>query len=219
MKANNLINGAFAIKAGHNLTITSNLLDVKDGTSVQTKEFNGDVNGIFEIEKEIVFAAIDQLGIRLTDEERKKIGITATHNFEAFKAFCSGLDQYDLGNYSSAVLYFQQAINFDPNFMLAHDFFDITAALESIEQGTFVSKYLEMSRAKFASEAGMGHKLSTQYRLNQLSQNLDLGYLPGNDSRNGASEILYDERFWDDNWRNKGLLEAPPLPPSTPPNK
>lgn len=219
MKANNLINGAFAIKAGHNLTITSNLLDVKDGTSVQTKEFNGDVNGIFEIEKEIVFAAIDQLGIRLTDEERKKIGITATHNFEAFKAFCSGLDQYDLGNYSSAVLYFQQAINFDPNFMLAHDFFDITAALESIEQGTFVSKYLEMSRAKFASEAGMGNKLSTQYRLNQLSQNLDLGYLPGNDSRNGASEILYDERFWDDNWRNKELLEVPPLPPSTPPNK
>lgn len=216
MKANNLISGAFTIKAGHDLTITSNLLDVKNGTSVPTKEFNGDVNGIFEIEKEIVFAAINQLGIQLTDEERKKIGLNTTENLETFKAFCRGLDQYDLGNYSSALLYFQQAIKFDPNFMLGQDFFDITEALESIAQGTFVSKYLDMRQSKFSAETG---KLSTQYRLNQLSQNLDLGYLPGNDSRNGASEIIYDERFWDDNWRNRELLEPPPLPPSTPPKK
>ncbi len=214
MRAKNLISGAFSIKADRDLTITSNLLDIISSTNVQTKEFGGDVNQIFEIEKEIVFATLDQLGIQLNSEVRKKIGQPATRNFNAFKAYSSGLDQYDMGNFSSAILFFQEAIKLDPNFTLAQEMFDITEALESIEHGTYFS--LNFESAKSALEAGEMTAKSTQHRLNQLSQNLDLGFLPGNDSRNGSSEI---ERVWIDGRWGREPLQVPPKPPSVPPNK
>lgn len=217
MKSKNLINGAFTIKADQNLTITSNLLDVTSGSNVQTKKFSGELNNIFEIEKEIVFATIDQLGIQLTNEERRNIGIYATRNFDAFKAFCRGIDQYDLGEYSTAMLYFQEALKLDPNFTLAQNMFDITEAFGNIEQGTFVSLYLNEKQSKFAPGTRTEGFVSIPNRLNQLSLNLDLGYLPGNDSRNGASEIISQERFRYDNWRQREPLQSPPLPPSIPP--
>lgn len=214
MKAKNLVNGAFSIKAGQDLTVTSSLLDVISRTNVPTREFGGDVNQIFVIEKEIVFAVIDQLGLRLTAEERKEIGRYATQNFNAFKAFGRGLDQYDLGNFSSALLLFREAIRLDPNFLLAQEMFEITEALESIEQGTYVTKNFETPKFNSNLEPGAITFMSTQTRLNQLSQNLDLGYLPGNDSRNGASEI---ERVWDQNRWNRNPLQPPPKPPTVPP--
>ena len=216
MRARNLINGAFSIKAGQDLTVTSNLLDVISSTSVQTKEFGGNIEQIFQIEKEIVFAAIDQLGIRLTAEQKKQIGQFATRNFNAFKAYCRGLDQYDLGNFSSALLFFQDANKLDPNFALAQEMFDISAALESIEHGTYVTMIFEKSKSEFALETGAMSSMATQQRLNRLSQNLDLGFLPGNDSRNGASEI---ERVWDEGRWSREPLQAPPKPPTVPPNK
>lgn len=217
MKARNLINGAFTIKAGQYLGVTSNLLDVTSSGNIQTREFSGDVNKIFDIEKEIVFITIDQLGIQLTAEERKRIGQYATRNFNAFKAYCYGLEQYDLGNFSAAMMYFQQAITLDPNFGLAQDMFDITLALERIDQGTFVAMYFDMNKTRLAPDDGMVGSMSTQYRLNQISQNLDLGYLPGNDSRNGASEIIHEEHYWSN--REREILLEPPRPPTIPPNK
>ncbi len=218
MKANNLINGGFTIKSSNNVAITANLLDVKAGANLQSKDFNGNLNEIFDIEKQIVFSAIDQMGIQLTVEERKRIASNMIKNLTAFKAFCKGLDEYDLGNFSSALSYFQEATRLDPGFTLAWDYFDLTEALQSIEQGTFISRYFDLSKPGFLKDGTMANSISTQSRLNQLSQNLDLGYLPGNDSRNGASEIIFDERFWDDDWRTRDLLAAPPLPPLTPNN-
>ena len=217
MKAKNLINGAFSVQPGQNLSITSNILDVISSSTVQSKEFNGAMNDIFQIEKDIVFAVIDQLGIRLSAEERKKIGKFATKSIDALRAYSLGLDQYDLGNYSDARAYFQQALKFDPNFMLAHDMFDITEALGNIETGRFVEMHFEMRHSRFGPAAGVMNMMSTQYRLNQLSQNLDLGYLPGNDSRNGASDL--PERFQYEDWRNLEPLQPPPPPPLVPPKK
>lgn len=219
MKAKNLINGAFTIKPDQTIAITSNLFDVFSGSTVQAKDFSGDLSGIFQIEKEIVFAAIEQLGIQLTSDERKKIGKYATTNLNALKAFSRGLDEYDMGNYSVAMRYFEEALKFDPNFSLAQEMFDLTDAFEIVERGTFVAMHFEMMKPAFGHDAGMMKNMGTQYRLNQLSQNLDLGYLPGNDSRNGASEILTQDRFLDEDWRSMEPLQPPPLPPSVPPNK
>jgi len=216
MKAKNLINGAFSIKADQNLTVTSNLLDIKSSMSVQTKEFGGDVNQIFEIEKAIVFATLEQLGIQLTVEERKQIGQYTTRNLNAFKAYCRGLDQYDMGNFSSAALFFQEGLKLDPNFTLAQQMFDITEALESIEHGGYFSLSFKSAKSKSAMQTGAMTAMSTQHRLNQLSQNLDLGYLPGNDSRNGTSEI---ERVWYEGRWSREPLQEPPKPPSVPPNR
>ena len=55
------------------------------------------------------------------------------------------------------------------------------------------------------------------FRLNQISQNLDLGYLPGAESRNGSSDIISQDWFWDGDWGRLEILDPPP-PPPIPPN-
>ncbi len=217
MGAKNLINGAYTIKADRYISITTNLIDAKTKSAIENKEMSGNLTELFDFEKQIVFGVIDQLGIQLTAEQRKRIGFNRTKSLEAFKAFCRGLEQYDLGNYSSAVVSFQEATRLDPNFMLASNYLDIATALESIEQGNFIAAFFESGDTRIGAGEEMVGSISTQNRLYQLSQNLDLGYLPGNDSRNGASEILSDSRFWEEDWRNQEILPTPPLPPTVPP--
>jgi len=217
MGAKNLINGAYTIKADRYISITTNLIDAKAKSAIENKEMSGNLTELFDFEKQIVFSVIDQLGIQLTAEQRKKIGLNRTKSLEAFKAFCHGLDQYDLGNYSSAVASFQEAKRLDPNFMLASNYLDLATALESIDRGNFIAAFFESGGTRIGTGEEMVGSISTQNRLYQLSQNLDLGYLPGNDSRNGASEILSDSRFWEEDWRNQEILPTPPLPPTVPP--
>ncbi len=218
MGAKNLVNGAFTIKADRYLTIQTNLIDTKSRSAVEGKEMAGSLTELFDFEKEIVFSVIDRLGIQITPEQRKRIGLNRTKSLEAFKAFCRGLEQYDLGNYSSAVVSFREAARLDPNFILATNYLDLALAMESIEQGSFLSAYFEGGSQGTGSRDQLSSSLSTstQDRLMQLSQNLDLGYLPGNDSRNGASELLSDSRFWEEDWRNQEVLPLPPLPPAPP---
>ncbi len=215
LKAKTLINGTFAVKSDQDLVITSNLIDILSQSDFQSNEFSGALKEIFELEKKIVFATINQMGIQLTADEKRRIGKYATKNFEAFKTYCQGLDAYDIGDYGTAMSCFQQAIKLDPHFILAQNMFEITGALENIEQKRVASMHLEIIGSKV--RPGMPTMNLTQYRLNQLSQNLDLGYLPGNDSRNGTSEL--PQQFWDDNWRNNEPLPAPPTPPTIPPSK
>lgn len=219
LKARNLINGAFTIKAGQNLTITSNLVDISSQSGSQSKEFEGALKNIFELEKNIVLEVVDQLGITLTPDEKSKINKIATRNFEAFRVYCKGLDEYDLGDYEAAQSHFEEAIKLDPNFSLAQDMFDITGALSIIEQGKFSKVHFEIVRTQLAAGSDMPIENATQYRLNQISLNLDLGYLPGTDSRNGASDLMSQQWFWNDEWQDVGPLAPPPAPPQLPPNK
>ena len=218
LKARKLINGAFAVKAGKDIAITSNLVDVKTQYGTQSKDITGSLSDIFKIEKDIVFSTLDELGIPLTAEERNRIGKYATKNINAFKAFCDGLDEFDLNNYEAASMYFKKAIELDPNFMMARDMFDIADALGIIEQGKFSAMHFRIMHSPFSSMSEFGGGISTRERLNRLSNNLDLGYMPGNDSRNGGLTEI-DERFWSDDWFNREILEAPPAPPVVPPNK
>lgn len=218
LKARSLVNGAFTIKAGQNLTITSNLVDIVASSSQRPQQFSGALKDIFEIEKKIVFAIIEEMGIQLTAEERKKIGTFATKNFEAFRAYCNGLDKYDSGDYQSAFYYFQQAIKLDPSFILARDMFNMTDALVMFEQGNIPTMKYSIAETKFALAASRSAEFATQNRLNQLSQNLDLGYLPGAESRNGSSDVISQEWFWEDNWGRLEILAPPPPPPNLTPN-
>ncbi|MDZ7358274.1 MAG: hypothetical protein ONB33_11790 [candidate division KSB1 bacterium] len=219
MGAKNLVNGSFTIKADRYLSIQTNLINTKSRSALQGKEMSGELTELFDFEKDIVFSVIDQLGIKLTPEQRKRIGMNRTKSLEAFKAFCRGLEQYDLGDYSAAVTSFREANRLDPGFILAANYLDLAMALESIEQGSFIAAFFE---AGISGPAGKDQALGTlstsaEDRLMQLSQNLELGYLPGNDSRNGASELLFDSRFWEEDWRNQEVLPLPPTPPSVPP--
>jgi hypothetical protein len=74
---------------------------------------------IFQLEKDLVFEIINQMGISLTQEERDAIEIIPTENLLAFMAYCRGLDYEDRGLYNRAVEEYRTAVNLDPQFFPA----------------------------------------------------------------------------------------------------
>ncbi|MFZ5518388.1 MAG: CsgG/HfaB family protein [Candidatus Zhuqueibacterota bacterium] len=218
LKAKIVVNGAFTVNAGQNLTINSEPVDVTEAKVFQVGEFSGILNDIFSIEKKIVFNILEELNITLSASEKKKIGKFATNNLQAFKAYCNGLDEYDFGNYDTANSYFQQAVDIDPNFLLAADMLSITSAMNVIERAHFVQFHFR-PRQRGIGPGVHAHSMrarnSTQFRLQQLSRNMALIYLPGTESRNGSSEIITREDFWrGTDWQFPAeILPPPPDPP------
>lgn len=228
LRAKNLVNGSFIIKAGKNLTINSELLDVTSKSYFDSNEFSGKLIEVLKIEKKIVFNTLSKLGITLSKNERSNIQKNSTKSLKAFLAYCNGLDQYDQKNIEGAITYFNQALKEDPKFKLARNMVNITQSLKFVQQGGFQAKHKGIMKGRFASARSRQRRPAmsfrqrnfTRHRLQRVSQNLDLGYLPGNNSRNGSSEII-SENVFDElpDWtRPLELLPEPPKPPSVPPN-
>lgn len=226
MRAKNLVHGSFMVKAGRNLTVNSDLIDVSDNQGFGAEEFNGEMQEILAIEKEIVFATLKKLNIQVSASVQKKIKANTTKSLNAFLAFCNGLNDYDNGDYEAALTQFQNSVKYDPNFGLAKNMANMTQALNFVASNQFVSRHPAIMNRRYAigartrqSAPGMRQRNYTHYRLQQLSQNLDLGYLPGNNSRNG-SELVRDDiaEQLPDFINPRELLPLPPSPPLTNPN-
>ncbi len=74
------------------------------------------LDNLFQLEKEIVFRLVDQLGVELSAEEREEIERVPTRNLQAFLAYSRGLEAEAQGNYEAAAQAFQDAHQLDPNF-------------------------------------------------------------------------------------------------------
>jgi TolB-like protein len=227
MRARNLVNGSFMVKAGKNLTINSDLVDVNGTQQYDGNEFSGKLEEILNLEKKVVFSSLINLGIQVSNTERDNINKNTTKSLQAFLAYCKGLDQYDQKDIAGALISFNQSIKLDPNFQVAQKQANLTQAITIVQQGRFPTMHRTMRTSQFASAGRRKHAPAMGFRqrdpirlrLQQVSNNLDLGYLPGNSSRNGSSEII-NEEILDQlpDWTKRlDLLPEPPKPPSAPP--
>jgi hypothetical protein len=74
----------------------------------------------FALEKQLVFAIIDNLGISLSAEERDAIAKVPTESYLAFLAYSRGLDYQSRGMSQAAKQEFQKATEIDKTFDLAN---------------------------------------------------------------------------------------------------
>ncbi len=74
---------------------------------------------LFAMEKQLVLALIESLGIRLTAAERQAINERPTADLQAFLAFSRGLEAEDRGDYQAAAAEYRAAAARDPNFQAA----------------------------------------------------------------------------------------------------
>lgn len=83
---------------------------------------SGDVATFFTAQKDMVYAALGDLGISLDSlpaDIRKNLERYHTTNFAAFKLFSLGLNAQDQGKFAEAKVFFEKAVELDPNFQLA----------------------------------------------------------------------------------------------------
>jgi tetratricopeptide (TPR) repeat protein len=167
----NVVTGTM-LNVGHNgLRIDGTVVNTVDSSAKMTGASEGNIKSFFKVQKDFVFKVIDDLGIKLTAEERDSIQKIPTESYLAFMAYCRGLDYKKQGMYGQARAEFNQAAKEDGNFQEAKTQFKATPpkAPSSSGEGGGFSDF----QASISSETE-SEQISTtdlQPRLQDLLQN------------------------------------------------
>ena len=104
-------------KEGNRLRVTAQLIKADDGSHIWSDRYDRNIESIFAIQDEISLAIVDTLKVRLLEKEKAAIVKRPTENLEAYNLYLKGLYY---GNLTKAFVYYQQAVNKDPDFALAY---------------------------------------------------------------------------------------------------
>ena len=139
-------------KAGQRLRITAQLVDVEDGYHLWSGQFDREARDVFDIQEEISLRIVDHLKLELLQEERDKILKRATDDDEAYDSYLKGryawYRRYEKG-FQRSLRYFEQAIEKDPGYALAH--VGIADTFGSLGLFSFMSPHQAYARARAAA--------------------------------------------------------------------
>jgi len=192
LSAGKIIHGKVTVLPKNILRLDASYWDIINKQFPQFSSESDALDYLFKMEKDIVFKIIDEMGIELTQEERKRIQYIPTKNMQAFIAYCMGLDLQDGGNYKAAAAQFEKAAGLDPNFSLANNNAataeNMDLAAGSIEH--FAASIIPIEKLQL-------NNLVTD-RLHSLNINIGSNFIPGKDNRKPD--------------RNTGLSKLPGAP-------
>ncbi len=114
--ASRFVHGALVSLPGQKLQLDYTIARAQTAQIEKTGKVGGPLRKIFTIEKKLVFDVIDDMGIQLTEKERKAIQKIPTENLMAFIAYSKALDYEDQGKFDLAKKEYQKAIQLDPHF-------------------------------------------------------------------------------------------------------
>jgi tetratricopeptide (TPR) repeat protein len=192
--AGRLIQGNFAVLNDQDFHVDISYSDINtlDVSSPVTLKDN--LTRLFELEKDIVFRVIDQMGIEITPEERQRIQHIPTKNIQAFMAYCMGLEMEDAGDYAQAGNYFSQAVQMDPSYSEAQN-----KSVLNRNMAEMVSVYsVSGSRKPLSPDTPLApalidREMLIENRLGAISRNIGSTFLPGQDSRRTTQEFISSE--------------------------
>lgn len=106
------------MQVGDDLVIKFEIVDAAENRHLLGGQYNRKAKDLLNIQNEIPQAISDQLDLKLTDAQSKRIADNGTENTEAFRYYLNGLVELNgpenvLGK---SLEYFQKAVELDPNF-------------------------------------------------------------------------------------------------------
>src|SRR5712664_2746249 len=110
-------------KAGDQLRVTAQLINVSDGYHLWSKDYDGDVKDILNFQSNVAEQVVQALQVQLGTEAARALSKKPTENPEAHRLYLLG--RYEFGKYSeagwtSSIRYYEQALKLDPEFALAY---------------------------------------------------------------------------------------------------
>jgi len=143
------------LQRGDNLTISTELLDVRDNKQVWGEQYNRKLADALAVQQEISREITDRLRLKLSGEEQKQLTRRDARNPEAYQLYLKGRYYWNkrtADNIKKAMDQFQQATDRDPNYALAYvGLADCYLVLEEYA-GTPASETLPKAKA-FAQRA------------------------------------------------------------------
>jgi serine/threonine protein kinase/Flp pilus assembly protein TadD len=107
-------------RAGRRVRITAQLVEVSTRHSVWAERYDRQLEDVFAIQEEIARSIAQALRIALTPQEEKNIARRPTENPQAYDFYLRGRSYTRRETYDYALQMFEQAIQLDPAFAVAH---------------------------------------------------------------------------------------------------
>jgi DNA-binding winged helix-turn-helix (wHTH) protein/Tfp pilus assembly protein PilF len=111
------------LQSGDSLNISTELVDVIDGSQIWSEQYNRQFLNILAAQEEISREVSEQLRLKLTTEERRRFAKRYTENIEAYHLYLKGRyfwSKYTKEGVDRSIEYYQQAIAADPVYALAY---------------------------------------------------------------------------------------------------
>jgi tetratricopeptide (TPR) repeat protein len=162
VRAQNVVQGLISGTEGR-LALNTSVLDTEQRQARDVAR-SGQLDAIFELQKQLVYDILGALGIVATPQERDAINGNRTGNLIAFVAYGRGLEAMDRGDFSAAVGHFREAGRADPAFRAAAS---QRAAAEQVLQAPSAEQLTSIATLEIASVQVLS---VTQTILDQVNQ-------------------------------------------------
>lgn len=118
-RAGRVVRGSVTQLDGRALRADAAVVDVSTARAGNPLNADFTLDAVFDAEKRIVLAVINDMGITLTPAERAAIEQRPTRSLAAFLAYSNGLAAEDSGRFELAARMFREAARIDPGFAAA----------------------------------------------------------------------------------------------------
>ncbi|OIP32554.1 MAG: hypothetical protein AUK27_12920 [Deltaproteobacteria bacterium CG2_30_66_27] len=122
-----LVGGEIGREKPTRVDLASNVADVPAGTTTGKTSAGGEIEQLFEVEKELLFGVLKHLDVTVTPEEEQRLRKPCSKSATALAALFLGVDAGDRGDLDKAEGYYRKALQTDPGVCIATD------ALKEIE--------------------------------------------------------------------------------------
>lgn len=110
-------------KSGERIRVTVRLINVGDGATLWSEQFDENFTDIFKVQDSIAERITNALTLQLSRQEKEQLAKHYTNNADAYQLYLRGqlLWHRRLQNWiEQSMAFYQQALEKDPNFALAH---------------------------------------------------------------------------------------------------
>ena len=111
------------IQQGDNLTISTELVSVADGTELWGQRYNRKLTDVFALQEEMAKVISEKLRLKLTSVEKQQLAKRPTENLKAFQYYVQGrlyAHRRTREDLLEAIRYYEKAIEEDRNYALAY---------------------------------------------------------------------------------------------------
>ncbi len=122
-----LVGGEIGREKPTRIDLASNVADVPAGTATGKTSAGGEIERLFEVEKDLLFGVLKLLDVTVSPEEEQRLRKPCSKSTTALSALFLGLDAGDRGELDKAEGYYRKALLVDPGVCIASD------ALKEIE--------------------------------------------------------------------------------------
>lgn len=188
IRAGKVVRGVYDVRDNEQLNIDMAFWDVAKQTFPAGTTHVDALKNLFQLEKNVVFSVIEEIGVELTAAEKEKIQRTPTKNWRAFVAYCQGLMREDAKDFAAAAKFYLKAARLDPNFTQAADKAELATDVGAVSGGLeqVLGTALVLEEPANENDLTPQESLLTIERLDVLEQNIDANFEPGQDSRDAT---------------------------------